>query len=158
MTAGPAKENNCALEFLNGHQMLGRRELKRKFRRTGRPRRCAAFGRGRSRRYRTQELPCLHPRVDHKRSERAASAQSVRRWVGAIGIWVDTHKPDFSTQHQWAKLHETDLHSVASPLSDGELNIGCRSRVQPRNDPHSVCKFQHQGRGGIYDRNYRCTR
>ena len=31
MTAGPAKENNCALEFLNGHQMLGRRELKRNY-------------------------------------------------------------------------------------------------------------------------------
>jgi pimeloyl-ACP methyl ester carboxylesterase len=27
--------------------------------------------------------------------------------------------------------HETDLHSVASALSQGKLNIGCRSRVQP---------------------------
>ena len=39
----------------------------------------------------------------------------------AIGIWVDTHKPDFA---------------AFNPAG----------------------KFQHHRRGGIYDRNYRCTR
>ena len=29
---GPANENNYALESIDGHKMLGRRELKRKFR------------------------------------------------------------------------------------------------------------------------------
>ena len=53
---------------------------------------------------------------------------------------------------------ETARQQLASPLSLGDLNIGYRSQVQTRNDPHPVCKFQHHLRGGIHDHNSLCAR
>ncbi len=35
---------------------------------------------------------------------------------------------------------ETARQQLASPLAQGDLNIGHHSQVQTRNDPHPVCK------------------